>query len=416
MSNWEAGDTGVLVVKQDGTGGRTLDIDLSGDTIYLGNTAYTASSAASATDVLGWYYDGTNFYVSIGYGDANTTGAKGAPGAQGATGATGTQGATGPQGTVAGPQGPDGGPGAQGADGGPGATGGQGAAGQKGADGSQGTTGPGGASIAYTTSTGTTSLSILPAAGSNINKNGGAILGGDDNEIGTGNARYNSIVNGGENLITGSINSSVIAGGDRNIISGSEGNYNAIIASYESTITSSEGGYRIIIGGTGNALTGSAVNNQGATIIGTGIEVAGARNTVYVNNQIVTGSLTVGGLDQLSTTKGRIDATNDVVAYSTSDINFKDNITPIIGSIDKVMKISGVEFDWKPLTEEQKVWLHGNDGHDVGVIAQEIEKVLPEVVTTRENGFKAVRYEKLIPLLIEAIKELKQEIDSLKNE
>ena len=49
-------------------------------------------------------------------------------------------------------------------------------------------------------------------------------------------------------------------------------------------------------------------------------------------------------------------------------------------------------------------------------IAQEIEKVLPEVVTTRENGFKAVRYEKIIPLLIEAIKELKQEIDSLKNE
>ena len=80
------------------------------------------------------------------------------------------------------------------------------------------------------------------------------------------------------------------------------------------------------------------------------------------------------------------------------------------------MEISGVEFDWKPLTEEQKVWLHGNDGHDIGVIAQEIEKVLPEVVTTRENGFKAVRYEKIIPLLIEAIKELKQEIDSLKNE
>ncbi len=71
------------------------------------------------------------------------------------------------------------------------------------------------------------------------------------------------------------------------------------------------------------------------------------------------------------------------------------------------MEISGVEFDWKPLTKEQKVWLHSNDGHDVGVIAQEIEKVLHEVVTTRESGYKAVRYEKIIPVINEAIKVLK---------
>ena len=133
-------------------------------------------------------------------------------------------------------------------------------------------------------------------------------------------------------------------------------------------------------------------------------------------NSFITGSLTVGATSSFTDTRGRIDATNDVIAYSTSDENFKDNITPIKGSLDKIMQISGVEFDWKPLTEEQKVWLHGNAGHDVGVIAQEIEKVLPEVVTTRESGFKAVRYEKIIPLLIEAIKEQQKQIDSLKNE
>jgi len=141
-------------------------------------------------------------------------------------------------------------------------------------------------------------------------------------------------------------------------------------------------------------------------------------DTTFTANRdtIFTGSLTVGQTASLSTTVGRGDFTNDVVAYSTSDINFKDNITPIAGSLDKVMKINGVEFDWKPLTEEEKVYLHGNEGHDVGVIAQEIEKVLPEVVTTRESGFKAVRYEKIIPLLIEAIKEQQKQIDSLKNE
>ena len=99
MANWEAGDTGVLIVSQSG-GSNTLDIDLGGDTVYLGNTSYTASTADGARDVLGWYYDGTKYYVSIGYGDASTTGAKGAPGAQGATGAKGTIGPIGNQGPI----------------------------------------------------------------------------------------------------------------------------------------------------------------------------------------------------------------------------------------------------------------------------------------------------------------------------
>jgi len=80
-----------------------------------------------------------------------------------------------------------------------------------------------------------------------------------------------------------------------------------------------------------------------------------------------------------------------------------------------VVQISGVEFDWKKLTKEEKKIQHGNEGHDIGVIAQEIEKVLPEIVTTRENGYKGVRYEKIVPLLIESIKELKVEIEELKN-
>jgi hypothetical protein len=58
--------------------------------------------------------------------------------------------------------------------------------------------------------------------------------------------------------------------------------------------------------------------------------------------------------------------------------------------------------------------LHSYKGHDVGVIAQEIEKVLPEVVTTRDNGYKAVKYEKIVPLLIEAIKEQQEQIDELR--
>ena len=59
--------------------------------------------------------------------------------------------------------------------------------------------------------------------------------------------------------------------------------------------------------------------------------------------------------------------------------------------------------------------IHSFEGHDVGVLAQEIEEVLPEVVTTRDSGYKAVRYEKIVPLLIQGIKELKDEVEILKS-
>jgi hypothetical protein len=58
--------------------------------------------------------------------------------------------------------------------------------------------------------------------------------------------------------------------------------------------------------------------------------------------------------------------------------------------------------------------IHINSGHDIGVIAQEVERIAPELVITRDNGYKAVKYEKMIALLIEAIKDLSREIDSLK--
>jgi len=98
-----------------------------------------------------------------------------------------------------------------------------------------------------------------------------------------------------------------------------------------------------------------------------------------------------------------------VVAYYSSDERLKDNIKKIENPIDKLENINGVEFDWIPMEG-----IHENEGHDVGVIAQEVEKVIPEIVETRDNGYKAVKYEKIVPLLIESIKELKDEIEKLK--
>jgi uncharacterized coiled-coil protein SlyX len=108
---------------------------------------------------------------------------------------------------------------------------------------------------------------------------------------------------------------------------------------------------------------------------------------------------------------GEIVASADIVAFSTSDIRLKENIIPIENALSKVESISGNTYDWKEGFEE----LHSHKGTDIGVIAQEIELILPQAVTNRESGYKAVNYEKIVPLLIEAIKELSAKIDRLEN-
>lgn len=102
-----------------------------------------------------------------------------------------------------------------------------------------------------------------------------------------------------------------------------------------------------------------------------------------------------------------IRASGDVIAFNSSDERFKDNIKPISEPLWKLSKIGGYTFDWN---DNQDVY----KGHDVGVIAQEIHKVLPEVVGEKNDGYLGVKYEKIVPLLIESIKELKQEVDEIK--
>ena len=96
----------------------------------------------------------------------------------------------------------------------------------------------------------------------------------------------------------------------------------------------------------------------------------------------------------------------DVIAFSGSDIRLKDNISPITKALEKVKSISGNTFTKK------------SDGSaHTGVIAQEIEALgLPGITTTRSSGYLAVDYEKLVPLLIESIKELSTKVDDLENQ
>lgn len=114
---------------------------------------------------------------------------------------------------------------------------------------------------------------------------------------------------------------------------------------------------------------------------------------------------------------GEFHADADIVAFSSttaSDKNLKENVEALPYGLEDVMKMRAVEFDWK------KDKANGKErGHDIGVIAQEMEEVIPEVVKEYEglqgkDNFKAVDYSKLVPVLIKSIQELKAEIEELK--
>ena len=154
-------------------------------------------------------------------------------------------------------------------------------------------------------------------------------------------------------------------------------------------------------------ITGSLLKATG-DISGSGLLQVAGTGTSQFSSHLQAHCLGIGTAP--STTTGEIRAAGDITAYYSSDERLKENITNIKEPLQKLSYINGVEFDWIP-----KEGIHSNEGHDVGVIAQQVEKVLPELVTDRENGYKAVRYEKIVALLIEAVKEQQLQIDELKS-
>jgi hypothetical protein len=103
---------------------------------------------------------------------------------------------------------------------------------------------------------------------------------------------------------------------------------------------------------------------------------------------------------------GEITATGNVTSpffYSESDAVLKEDIEPITNPLKKILKLAGVTFTWKKSKQS-----------GLGVIAQEVEKIVPEIVSTNLNGHKTVSYDSLVPLLIEAVKEQQKQIEYLK--
>ena len=114
----------------------------------------------------------------------------------------------------------------------------------------------------------------------------------------------------------------------------------------------------------------------------------------------------------------RLQVAGDIIANSiagSSDARFKTNITPIQHPLAKVLQLRGVNFDWDQKQFPQRSF---SSQRALGFIAQEVEKVVPEVVQTEQTseGYKSVQYDKVVALLVEAIKEQQRQIDQLKKE
>jgi len=111
---------------------------------------------------------------------------------------------------------------------------------------------------------------------------------------------------------------------------------------------------------------------------------------------------------------------------NTSDKRFKSNIATIDNSLSKILALRGVSFNWKSDSEirtltagsknfgEEDQPIYFPEGKQIGLVAQEVETVIPQIVQTDIDGFKSIDYTKLGPVLIEAIKEQQKIIDDLK--
>ena len=166
--------------------------------------------------------------------------------------------------------------------------------------------------------------------------------------------------------------------------------------------------------GNTNATYGFGVRNSDDTYalvvqdngrVGIGITLPSHALTVYGASEVY-GAYSVSG--------GHIYGTNDIMlgACSTmlsstfcSDIRYKKAIIPMKDVLPDMMKLQGIKYNWR---QDEFPDMHFNDRRQIGFIAQELEKVFPEIVNTNEEGYKNIGYSKLTPILVEAIEEQQQ--------
>jgi len=160
---------------------------------------------------------------------------------------------------------------------------------------------------------------------------------------------------------------------------------------------------------TAYAVSGATLTFTEAPAVGDLIDVRvlTTTTTVYsISNGLGTAEISVvDGSSNIAAT-GNLVVSGNVYAQNfvnTSDASLKDNVTPITNAAQVVDGLQGVGYDWKD-----------GSGHAYGMIAQAVEEILPEAVSTNEEGIKSVNYLMVIPFLVETVKELRRDIAEIK--
>ena len=229
---------------------------------------------------------------------------------------------------------------------------------------------------------------------SNILGNFNTFVGAQTGEFKTG---------GSSNILIGNHAGSQNTSGDRNIMIGVQAGYtntgsNNILIGYQAGYS---GSYtqRLFIenNSSSNALIYGEFDNRRVSINGTAptqtLDIVGTLRVRTVNS---------------GTYSTPVNRTSDgTLTTATSDVRLKENIATIKNGLSSVLKLRGVSFNWKSSPES---------GRKIGLIAQEVEPILPELVFTNEaDGFKGINYAEISAVLIEAIKE-QQTIITTQNE
>jgi hypothetical protein len=154
-------------------------------------------------------------------------------------------------------------------------------------------------------------------------------------------------------------------------------------------------------------ITATSFLGDGSGLTGTGSTVFNDTTTNQeffpLFTSITTGTITASGISTSKLTYNPFNGEMTAINFnSTSDINLKTNIQTVENALETVNTLRGVSFDWKE-----------TGFGSYGVIAQELEEVLPELV--KDGEVKSVNYNGIIGVLIEAVKELKKEVEELKN-
>jgi hypothetical protein len=139
-------------------------------------------------------------------------------------------------------------------------------------------------------------------------------------------------------------------------------------------------------------------------------------NTSELNGMVIKENGFIGMGNSAPTV--RLQVTGDIIANSiagSSDARFKTNISPITNSLQKVLALRGVHFNWNRTAFPERMF---SDKKTIGFIAQEVEKVVPEIVQTENTPeqYKSVHYDKVVALLVEAIKEQQKQINQLQKQ